>query len=259
VLMKAMAQNREQRYATAADMRNALRGADQASTVIDRGEAQTVLFPPPPPTVVAPVNATTQTVVGQPTVAATGETTVVRPRKRSQVVPIVISAAVLLLVACGAIGFYALQHKRNEPGMQVTVETPSPIGGPAVSSPSPTPVVVASPHVTAQQAPTATPKRSPRNEEARKEPTPEPKPTREANAEAEGHEEEPPDVPVPPNFDPNRRPHPRPRVLPVIRNLPDGSQIITMPDGTRVIVKDGKRTVLSPPRPRRQPVPSPSP
>jgi serine/threonine protein kinase len=230
VLMKAMAQNREQRYATAADMRNALRGANQASTVVDRSEAQTVLFPPPPSTVIAPGNATTQTVVGQPTVGATGETTVVRP----------------------------LQHKRNEPVTQVTVETPSPIGGPAVSTPSPNPVVVASPELPAQPAPTATPKRSPRNEEARKEPTP--KATPEAKAEAEGHEEDPPDVPVPPNFDPNRRPRPRTRPLPVIRNLPDGSQIITMPDGMRVMVtKDGKRTILSPPRPRRQPAPSPSP
>ncbi|HEX7774459.1 MAG TPA: serine/threonine-protein kinase, partial [Pyrinomonadaceae bacterium] len=238
VLMKAMAQNREQRYATAADMRNALHGADQASTVVDRGEAQTVLFPPPP-TVVTPVNATTQTVVGQPTVAATGETTVVHPRKRSQVIPIAISAAVLLLVACGALGFYALQHKRNEPVMQVTVETPSPIGGPAVSSPSPSPVVDASLELSAQQAPTATPKRSPRNEEARREPTPQPKATPEANAEAEGHEDEPPDVPVPPNFDPNRIPRPRTRVTRdgvIIRNLPDGSQIITRPDGTRVMV-----------------------
>jgi serine/threonine protein kinase len=262
VLMKAMAQNREQRYATAADMRNALRGANQASTVVDRSEAQTVLFPPPPSTVIAPGNATTQTVVGQPTVAATGETTVVRPRKRSQVVPIAISAAVLLLVACGALGFYALQHKRNEPVTQVTVETPSPIGGPAVSTPVPNPVVVASPELPAQPAPTATPKRSPRNEEARKEPTP--KATPEAKAEAEGHEEDPPDVPVPPNFDPNRRPRPpRKQVTPdgvVIRNLPDGSQLITMPSGMRVMVtKDGKRTVLTPPRPRRQPAPSPSP
>src|SRR6187397_2282218 len=45
VLAKAMAQNREQRYATAADMRRALHEAEQASTVVDRGEAQTVLLP----------------------------------------------------------------------------------------------------------------------------------------------------------------------------------------------------------------------
>jgi serine/threonine protein kinase len=261
VLMRAMAQNREQRYPTAADMRNALHGAEQASTVVDRGEAQTVLFPPPPPTVSAPVSAATQTLVGQPTVASTGETTVVRPRKRSQVVPIAISAAVLLLVACGALGFYALQKRRNEPITQVTVETPSPVGGPAVSSPSPNPVVVASPQLPAQEAPAATPKRSPRNEEARREPTPEPKASP-ADTEPRGHEEaaEPPDVPVPPNFDPNRRPRPRTRVIPMIRNLPDGSQIITLPDGMRVLVtKDGKRTILNPPRPRRQPAPSPSP
>lgn len=259
VLMKAMAQNREQRYPTAAEMRSALHGAEQASTVVDRGEAQTVLFPPPPPTVNAPVSAPTQTVAGQPTVASTGETTVVRPRKRSQVVPIAISAAVLLLVAFCALGYYAL-HKPNEPVTQVTVETPSPIGGPAASSPSPNPVVVASPQLPAQEAPTAAPKRSPRNEEARREPTPERKQTPEADTEAEGHEDEPPDVPVPPNFDPNRRPRPRTRVIPRIQTLPDGTQIITMPDGMRVMVtKDGKRTILNPPRPRRQPAPAPTP
>lgn len=262
VLMKSMAQNREQRYATAADMRSALHGADQASTVVDRGEAQTVLFPPPPTTVTTP----TQTVAHQPTVASTSETTVVRPRKRSQVFPIAVSAVVLLLVACGALGFYMFQ-KRDEPATQIAAETPSPIGGPAASSPSPNAVVVASPELPAQQAPTATPKRSPRNEEARKEPTPQPKATAEANAEAEGHEGNAPDVPVPPDFQPpDRTRRQRTRVTPdgrVIRDLPDGSQIITMPSGMRVMVtKDGKRTVLNPPRPNRRlpsPAPTPSP
>src|SRR5678815_5031876 len=50
VLQKSMAQNREQRYASAADMRKALHGAEQASTIVNRGEAATVLFPPPPKT-----------------------------------------------------------------------------------------------------------------------------------------------------------------------------------------------------------------
>src|SRR4026208_1189766 len=111
VLSKAMAQNREQRYASAAEMGKALHGTEQASTVVNRGEAQTVLFPPPQTTVAA----STQTAVRQETVA-TGETTVVRRSggQRSRLIPIVISAAVLILVACGALGFYALQ-KRNEP------------------------------------------------------------------------------------------------------------------------------------------------
>jgi eukaryotic-like serine/threonine-protein kinase len=258
VLIKAMAQNREQRYATAADMRKALHGAEQASTVVDRGEAQTVLFPPPPTQTVA---VPTETVVRQQTVASTGETTVVRPRKGSRVLPIAVSAVVLLLLACGALGFYALR-KRSEPVVQIAAETPSPIGGPAASSPFPSPVTVASPQLAAQQAPAATSKRSPRNEEARKEPTPEPKST--PKADTEEHEDQPPDVPVPPNFDPNRRLRPRDRMMPPagvrIRTLPDGSQIITMPDGMRVMVtRDGKRQILNPPRPRRQPAPTPSP
>src|SRR5205085_2668607 len=74
VLSKAMSQNREQRYASAAEMRKALHETDQASTIVNRREAQTVLFPQPATTVATP----TQTVARQGTVA-TGETTVVRP------------------------------------------------------------------------------------------------------------------------------------------------------------------------------------
>ena len=263
VLLKAMAQNRDQRYATAADMRAALHGADEASTVVNRGEAQTVLFPPPPSTTVSA--APTQTVAQQQTVASTGETTVVRPRKRSQVIPIAVSAGVLMVVAFGALWVYLMRDRDERPMAQVAAETPSPIGGPAVSSPSPNAVVVASPQLPAQETPAATPKRSPRNEEARQEPTPEPKATAEANAQIEEHEGTPPDVPVPPDVErPDRMRRPRPRVMPggiVIQNLPDGSRIITSPDGMRVMVtKDGKRTVLSPPRPnRRPPAPAPTP
>src|SRR5262249_44084818 len=76
VLAKAMAQNRDQRYASAADMRKALHEADQASTVVDRGEAQTVLFPPPPKT----VTTLTQTAVAHATTTPTGETTIVRSK-----------------------------------------------------------------------------------------------------------------------------------------------------------------------------------
>ena len=155
-LMKAMAQNREQRYPTASEMRKALHSADQASTIVNRGEAKTMLFPPPPTTVAVP----TQTVARPQTVASAGETTVVRPWKSGSVFPIVISAAVLLLVLGGALGFFALK-KRDESVDQNATETPSPLGGPAVSSPSPNAVVVASPEVPGQEAPTAAPKRSP--------------------------------------------------------------------------------------------------
>jgi eukaryotic-like serine/threonine-protein kinase len=81
-LAKAMAQNRDQRYSTAAEMQKGLQASSAASTVVNRGEAQTVLFPqssgntaatPPAATAVA-----TETVARQETVRA-GETTVVRP------------------------------------------------------------------------------------------------------------------------------------------------------------------------------------
>jgi serine/threonine protein kinase len=266
VLEKAMAQNREQRYATAADMRKALHGAEQASTLVERGEAQTVLFPPPPKTVAIP----TQTIPQQATVAPTGETTVVRPRGSGpgmRVFPIAIAAGVLLLVVCGVFGFYMLQ-KRSNSMAQIAAETPSPIGGP-VTTPTPETSATPTPETKVEQTPVAVPKKSPR-EEAKK--TPERAPQEAPRTEGAGHGEgdvrvNPPDIPEPPDSDePNRPRRPGVRVTPdgaVIRNLPDDSQIITMPSGMRVMVtKDGKRQILSPPRPKRRreaPAPVPSP
>jgi serine/threonine protein kinase len=266
VLEKAMAQNREQRYATAADMRKALHGAEQASTVVERGEADTVLFPPPPKTVSIP----TQTVPRQETVTPTGDTTVVRPRGSGpgmRVVPIAIAGGVLLLVVGGVFGFFVLQ-KHNEPVTRSAIENPSPIGGPATSTPAPeSSASTPSPQPRVAEA---VPKKSPR-EEARKTPerAREETPPR---AEGQGHGQgdvrvEPPDLPAIPEVEgPNRPRRPPDRVKSggvTIHNFPDGSQIITMPNGMRVMVtKDGKRQILSPPRPNRRrqgPEPAPSP
>jgi len=73
LLAKAMSQNRDQRYATATEMRRDLHSSSEAATVVNRGEAQTVLFPPSGASTVA---IPTETVVRQPTVLA-GETTLV--------------------------------------------------------------------------------------------------------------------------------------------------------------------------------------
>ncbi len=252
VLAKSMAQNREQRYASAADMRKALQGTDQATTVVSRAEAQTVLFPPPPVTV-APA---TQTAVHQPTVSATGETTVVRRGGTKRLIPIAVSAVALLIVACCALAFFMFGD-RHDRVVQIATESPTPIGGPAETTPTPTPVTSRSPDVESTPTPRKAEKPVTREEEPKKAPTPTATPQ-----EGQGHEQEPPDVPEPPNTDPNR---PRRRVLPggvVIRNFPDGSQMITSPDGMRVLVtKDGKRTILNPPRQRRLPrsAPRPSP
>jgi hypothetical protein len=180
------------------------------------------------------------------------------------VVPIAISALVVALVACGALGLYAFR-KHNESTMQIASESPTPLGGPARSTPSPSPEMSES----AAETPTAPKKteKTARNEEPKKAPSPQKQDTPRAEADVRGHEEEtqPPDVPVPPEFQRQNRPRkPMVRVMPggvVIRTLPDGSQIITTPDGGRFMIsKDGTRTVLSPARPnRRRATPAPTP
>lgn len=266
VLAKAMAQNREQRYATAADMRRALDESEQASTVMSRGEAQTVLFPPAGG---ATIPTPTQTVASQNTIK-TGETTVVRPvvarGSGRRLLPVGLSALVIILVACGVFGFYMWKKKDGEKIVQVTTTpSPTPAASPAESAPSVTPAASAEPTVeaAATNKPTPAPKRQDRaaRDEAKK--SDEPDDSRDDD-EDRVHVEAP-EVPTPPNFQgPNPRPRrPQTRVLPggvVMRLFPDGSQVIQMRDGTRVYVSpDGQRKVLPPARNRRQPAPSPSP
>jgi hypothetical protein len=279
VLSKAMAQSREQRYATAADMRKALHGTDQATTVVNRGEAQTVLFAPPPAQTVHPQTgaAPTQTVAGQKTVQ-TGDTTVVRPVNIGpgrRFLPVALSGVALLILACGVFGFYLWKKKDSTNVVQMTVPAPSPIASPAVADPTASPAETndASPTPDEKEAatptkPAPTPKkqeRAPRNEEPRPDTrNDEPR----VRVDAPSHEEEPPNVPTPPNRvdgGVNRQRRPQTKILPggvVMRVFPDGSQMITMKDGTRVYVTpDGRRTVV-PPRERmnrRTPPPAPSP
>jgi len=272
VLSKAMAQNREQRYATAADMRNALHETDQATTVLNRGEAQTVLFPPSAKTLSVP----TQTVVGQNTVKS-GETTVVRPVNRgpgSRMLPVALSAVALLVLGCGVLGVYWWQNKDSNDAMHVTAPTPTPVASPAVADATATPAETDEDSEPDEEetatAPKPTPRkqeRASRDEEPRRNPrTDEPRVRVEVPADEDN--DEPPDVPTPPNAaagGANRPRRPQTKVLPggvVMRTFPDGSSMITMRDGTRVYVTpDGRRTVV-PPRQRqnrRTPVPAPSP
>lgn len=271
VLSKAMAQNREQRYATAADMRKALHETDQATTVVNRGEAQTVLFPPPAKTVSAP----TQTVAGQNTVK-TGETTVVRPVNAGpgrRMLPVALSAVALLVLAGGVFGVYLWQKTDRDDAMQVTAPTPSPVATPAVAEATATPGESAEADPDGEEtatAPKPTPKkqeRASRNEEPRSNPRTG-APRVQVEVQTPGDDDEPPDVPTPPNVAPggtNRLRRPQTKVLPggmVMRTFPDGSSMITMRDGTRVYVApDGRRTVVPPRnRPnRRTPTPAPTP
>src|SRR5829696_5237855 len=272
VLGKAMAQNRDQRYATAAEMRKALHATEQASTIANRGEAQTMLFPPAATTVATP----TQTAVRHDTVKATaGETTIVRTGSRKRVLPLVLSGVALLVLACGVFAFYALQ-KRNSDAVEITnvTATPSPAESPAVASPEnqnineqPAEGGATSPSTTASnsqansQSPAPKkPDKTPRKDEKK---NPEPEEPR-VEVDVQGHEQEPPDVPTPPNYQGPARPRRQQvQIFPngvTIRHLPDGSQVITTADGMRVLItKDGKRQVLNPARPNRRVAPAPAP
>ena len=259
VLQKAMAQNRDQRFASAADMRKALQRTEQTATVINRGEAQTVLFPPAAKT----VGAATQAVEKQRTVAA-GETTVVRPLAISpsrRIMPWTISSIAVAVLAACVVGFFVMQKGDSEENHLVQASpTPTPVQGAtpeATSTPhattsanpepkqSATPVKEATPKKTEKPVKTEAPTEAPRST-----PTPEPEPQ-----EHEGDPRNAPDVPRDPSGQPIPRPRgvprvPNTRVLPggvVIRNFPDGSQIITSPDGMRVFIRpDGSRQVLNP-------------
>ena len=277
VFGKAMAQNRDQRYATAADMQRALHESEHATTVVNRGEAQTVLFPPPPKTVGAPpaqtAAASTQAGTRHETVR-TGETTVVRPvvgGRGRRVLPLALSAVVLLVLACGVLAFFMIR-KRDDRVVQAT-PTPSPVASPAVVTPGPEPSPTEDPEADVDEdaADTPTPEPAPKKAER---PRAEERARRNSEADRNTRPDdtkvdvqvhvETPNVPTPPDAE-NRPRRPQTRVMPggiVMRTFPDGSQMITMRDGTRIYVSpDGQRRVV-PPRERqnrRAPAPSPSP
>lgn len=262
-LSKAMAQNRDQRYASAADMQKDLHAASRASTVVDSGEAQTMLFPPSASSTVA---VPTKTVAGRATIPA-GETTVVKPApERRRALPWVASVVALLLLVCGVMAFFAFQ-KRDGSVVEVA-PTPTPAETPATATA--TPVPNDSTEADAEEpeeeektdAPVAKkPEKTQRSDEAKKARAAEADAAAKAEADEREHDDEPnvdPQAPNPPSVFPQTR-KPQTRVLPggvTIRKFPDGSQMIAMPDGTRVFVTpDGKRQVLNPRRPARRPQP----
>lgn len=274
VLEQAMAQNREQRFSSASEMRKALHRTEQTSTVISRSEAQTMLRPPASVTIQA---QPTQMVAQEPTVA-TGETTVVRPlvaASRRRVVPWVLSGIALFVVAASVLGFYFVK-RQDDAVVKLGEPTPSPVLSPsATAAPTVSPVQNSTNSPTPSIEPTAetkTPKRTetPRpTAERKKQVTTEPNVTPPATPHPNpGHDtdtEDFPDVPKDP-FNPNQvRPKINMRGVPaitvgpggsVVRTFPDGSKLISGPDGSRVYVSpNGRRQVLSPSRKRRQPNP----
>jgi serine/threonine protein kinase len=286
VLHRAMAQNRDQRYASAGEMRKALSSSGQAVTSSGKSEADTVLFPPPATTVTAsarPTQDVTRAARNQPTVL-TGETTVVRspqviPRKRYGK----IAAAAVLVLAAGFGGFYAYHHRNgstsapaplndsnSNSASQSVVTTPDTTASPAVNTEpeSMNPASSEKQAIAEEQSAKALQKgvrekaarekasseRSiavERQAENDSEGTPTTPTTSDEGRNEQGVVQEPEVPDINPTVDvPLQGRHPRVRRLPggaVIRNFPNGAQVVTAPDGSRVVtMPNGTTRVFRP-------------
>lgn len=283
VLARAMSQNRERRFTTAAEMRRALADAlagigdssvASESTIINTVpqahgvEAATVLFD-------SPATIPTPAQPSQPgrahTAARTvqhGETTVQQrqptPARKRSAVPWVIAAGVLCVAALLVGGLYAFQKRNNN-----TAVVPSSSGSPD-ATPTPNADTAGGNLPEATQADASLPRPQ---ESAKKKPAEKPA---ENKAEAvmerpettgsgraaptpkqgEVFQAVPPDIKIP------RIPRVGSRDFPMTgttRSLPDGTQVITQPDGTRVVIMpNGTTRVVRPgariaPRRRRLP------
>ncbi len=286
VLQRAMAQNRDQRYPTAAAMRNALQTGSE-TTVSGREEAATVLFPSATST-----SARTNLGAANPTVPLTagghsGETTVVRaPPSAGQrrTGPWIVAGGILILGLAGVGAFYAIERSRN-----ATIATPSASPSvisvldahPSPSAAAPSPTERARPSENPKTAKAATEsKKKPDNskEEAAREAADRQKARdedqrakdraaaeREAEAakekerekrEAETRDE--PETPDPPGRGRGRGriPNVTTRTLPdgtKVMKTPNGTRIVTMPDGTTRVYPPGQRILPSGQRRRQRP------
>lgn len=258
VLQKAMSQNRDQRYASAAEMRRALQAVGSETTVSNRTEATTVLLPSPTPTIASETSANARHATVQ-----TDETTVVGEPEETRRRPVVIAAAALALLLAGVGGFYAYQTRNN------TVS----VDGPVIEQ-STTPAVEGEPTggkssasaETAEEKQVADDKRQvaadekvvSKQEKANKQKVADRQ--REVKAAADeanrartevyAKPEQPAQPEVPDTFDGprSRQPQSTRRVgNVVIRTFSDGTQLITKPDGSRILVSpDGTQQVVRP-------------
>jgi serine/threonine protein kinase len=257
VLQRAMAQNREQRYSSAAEMRNAFHPGLE-DTLGARGEAATVLLPSAP-TRIAVANPTAKA-----TVAQTGETTVVHINKKPGQ-PWAIAAGILLFAGIAFGSFYTYQHRGGS----------APAGTPAVSSPSVQPSApdnqssvteTAKPNVDQKKA--STPNQSAARKEAKEtvsrsekpaeqKPSPANEPRRAASRPLPAPATPEPNADIPdPNLDPNARDRRGGRRMPEgirVRNRPDGARVMIAPNGARIVtLSDGSTRVFPPPGKKRR-------
>jgi serine/threonine protein kinase len=263
VLARGMSQNREQRFASAAEMRSALKGSPEVATLTGKAEAATVLFNEPAKTI---SDKTARTIKAAP--VRTGETTVVRqPSSRRRIAPWTIGIATVGLIGIVFGAFYAYQRKNAaNSATPISMADQTPVASPSssvttspVSAPAAGPVVEEKKADTAVQnvttnAPVKNAEKLARGGEKVAE---KPKAPGSATMKPPGTGEvfRPPNLPaepvIPETYEggaPIGGRHPRQLGGgATMRTLPDGTQVFTSPDGTRVVtMPDGTRRVLRP-------------
>lgn len=274
VLHRAMAQNREQRFRTADEMRRSLHQGDFESTITNRSEANTMLFPAAGGAAPTQIHESARHTVGlavptkPPTIPPTGETTLVaKPAGRRSATWVVVAIAAVLLIA-GAGGFYAYQKRKSAIPTAELPPSPSPATSP-VATPTPpetqaadgsgspvNSVSVDTSKVEADKQQVANDQKQVKKEKAKQKATS----AKQTNTdEEEGNVEEfqpvNPNVPNAPDIDQPPIPN-RTRVFRrggvTIRTFPDGSQLITGADGAQILTRpDGTQRIINPPRRRR--------
>jgi serine/threonine protein kinase len=279
VLERAMSQNRDQRYPSAAAMRSALQAGNEV-TIGGRDEAATVLFASPPPAPTRLVSAN-QTVPA--TMDSTSETTVVHVARGGGLKWVAAAVGLVLLLCVGGAGYYYVSERGKTNTAAVAAPNPSPVTNvssiPVAPSPEPSAAVPASGATAAKDKAAETAKdtqkkpdsaktdkdEAKRDAEERKREAEERRAEQErekAEREAEAREKEkeknkhpdPPDTPDP-GYIEVPGPGGQKRRIPTVRNktLPDGTKVMITPDGTRVVtLPDGSIRVFRPAGKRRR-------
>lgn len=287
VLGKGMSQKRDDRYASAVDMREALRLAavqqpGEAATIIGAdgaavANANTILLEQP--TKVAgspttPVASDAQTLLAGDATSvraanSSSETaTVVRPAGNGNRTKVWLGAAILLVVlAGGAGGFYIYKARKQaqEQGAAPTTQAPTQSAGPnqtettatgatQTESSKPSDTTVDKPKVdTSQRAATSKQTVDKKTEVSRptqNQPSQQPAGShnRDRNPDRANPNVSPPQLPP---LDPARNPGPGhppgANQTPGVRTFPNGTRVVTQPDGTRIVTMPNGTTRVIPP------------
>ncbi len=272
VLARALSQNREQRFATAAEMRAALKGIGEAATLTGRSEAATVIFQTPAATIADASRPDARPTAAQAS-ETTGETTVLRSKEapgKSRLVSWAIAAAAVVLIGVVFGGFYAYQHRNNS-----TATTPAVSVGGDHGDVTAQPSATTSDDATQPTAGTLKEEKAAETSAQAGEPAKKnekvgrnvekiivkplstitvPVPNTQAPPIVAERNPDPQNTPAHPDLPDIGLPEPsemrgrrRETGGAAVRNFPDGTQVITSPDGTRVVIfPNGTRRVLRP-------------